>query len=83
MTEPRDDKVDPGPLAEAAGAGKERPGPREMIEAVLGGIGDTFKDMLHAGQEEAQRAHREAWHRYDDLTRHRRELKKREEEGEE
>lgn len=42
------------------------------VRAVALGIRDTAKDMLHAGQIEAQRAQDEAWSRYDSLTRYRR-----------
>lgn len=77
---PNEDMVGGGAFAEAAG-GSVRRKPRllQSAEAVVLGIGDTLKDMLHAGQVEAQIAQNEAWHRYDDLTKHRRELKEREE----
>jgi hypothetical protein len=71
-TEPGTGDIFGGPLEEAAGTGRKRPRPFDVVQAVFLGIGDTVKDMVHAGQDEARRAHDEAWHRYDELTKHRR-----------
>jgi hypothetical protein len=79
--EPEQKDVAGGPIVEAAGSGRrKRWSPVDMVEAVVLGIGDTLRDMLDAGREEAQRAHNEAWHRYDELTKHRRERSERDDE---
>lgn len=74
--QPKDD-IPAGPLTEAVPPVREKPGPLSMAQALFQAIGDTFKDMIREGQEEAERAHNEAWHRYDELTKHRKELKAR------
>ena len=59
------------------------PGPLSVLEDVALGIGDAFRDALQVGKHEAQVAHDEAWERFDDLTKRRRELAEQAEEEDE
>ncbi len=41
-------------------------------KAIVFGIGDTAKDMLHEGRREAREAMNEGWERFDEKTKNRR-----------
>ncbi len=62
--------------AYASAGGKREAGvldeARDWAEAVVLGVGDTFKDMLRAGRRGAREAQSEHWARFDAKTRFRR-----------
>lgn len=81
MTSPENPPVEPasGPAAEPVRhSAQRRPRPGREIpfvawaKAVLCGAKDTAEEMLAEGRRGAHAAYEEAWHRFDEKTKHRR-----------
>lgn len=70
MTSPRPEQDKP-----AESSSHDEPRENTIVEwakAILGGVGDTARDMLDEGRRGAREAMDDGWDRFDAKTRHRR-----------